>query len=411
MGPGGIKVRKFEVAILNRALIWCGLAISLMFGFQNCADPLDIANSDSVSYNSQLPFAFDTEIDTLAYMSCSGLESDFDPRAFFTFKAGAYGIGSGIRLTPEYQAATKSFTAGQRADSLSQSEKNTGASLQFAIRQRNDIQAVLASGSSLQENKDFANILAPLDSPLIAERLVSLGENERISYFSGISGLTGRKVEAAVRFLDSEVSAASLRDNLRDAGLLTLTYTGDLQANGVIARSPDPNDRKRGFGKGYQVDFSMGLGNSLNSNNTTPYPIFTRGIHRVINSVQEVDLLRRSPTEGNLRPWDCPTEYKFLIARSEDVGFDIGKVRCTRVIDPLTPSDKDRVALQAIRRVLRPEDWWVDLGNRCVIPKQSNGNCYGRSTTQTPINIKYDGGDCTTTGLSCPHYVSVCTRQ
>lgn len=407
MGPGWIKVRKFEVAIVKRALFWCGLAIFLMFGFQNCADPLDIADTDSLSYNSQLPFAFDTEIDTLAYMSCSGLESDFDPRAFFTFKAGAYGIGSGIRLTPEYQAATKNFTAGQRADSLNESEKNTGASLQFAVRQRNDIQAVLASSQTLQENRDFANILAPLDSPLIAERLVSLGESERISYFSGISGLTGRMVEAAVRFLDSEVSAASLRDNLRDAGLLALTYTGDLQAGGVIARSPDPNDRKRGFGKGYQVDFSMGLGNSFNS--VTPHPIFTRGIHRVINSVQEVDLLRRSPAEGNLRPWDCPTENKFLIARSEDV--DAAKVRCSRVIDPLTPSDKDRATLQAIRRVLRPEDWWVDLANRCVIPKQSNGNCYGRSTTQTPINIKYDGGDCTATGLSCPHYVSVCIRQ
>lgn len=408
LGLNWIKMRQSRASEFRLATSAFALTVLLLFVFQNCADPLDLANQDSTSFASTLPFAYDTEIDTIAYMSCSEMGTDYNPRAFFTIRAGGYGVGSGLRLSGPYLSATSNFTPGQRADSLAQNETNANTVLQLSVRQRSDPQSVLASsgGGSVQENKDYSNMLAPLDSPAIAERLVSLGETDRIHYFTGVPGLSGRLLEGNVRYLDSEVAAGSVRENLRDAGMLTVTYTDGMQANSIAAKTPDSTDRKKAYGKGYQLDFRMGFG--IDKANASNRPVFTRGIHRVINSIQEVDLQRRSPAEANLRPWDCSNTYTFIIVRPEDV--DGGKTACLRMADPLTPSTADRPALEAIRRVLRPEDWWIDLGRKCVMPKQSNGFCYGRDT-QGKLDIKYDGGDCSTTGLSCPHYVSVCVRQ
>ena len=170
----------------------------------------------------------------------------------------------------------------------------------------------------------------------------------------------------------------------------------------------DDNDKKKAYGRGYQVDFRMGLGIELASSSARP--IFTKGIHRVINSIQEVDLLKRSASEADIRPWSCPTENSFIVVRSEDI--TAAKVNCARTLDPLTPTEKDRASLTALRRVLRVEDWWIDLERRCIIPKSTDANCYGTMpTTTTPPTVKYDGGDCTANGFLCPHYVSVCVRQ
>lgn len=407
LDKGWIKIRQMLTRNRRGALHVLGLISLCLIIFQNCAEPLDIASQDSLSFNSQLPFAFDSTIDTIAYMSCSDVGTDFDSRAYFSFRAGAYGDNSGIRLTDDYLAATANFTPGQRADGLATSDKNAGAQLQMSIRQRSDLQSMLSSGSSIQENKDYTNILASLDSPLIAERLAGLGAGQRINYFSGISGLSGRLLEGSIRFFDSEVSSASMRDNLRDSGLLTFTYVSDL-AGGVEARGPDQTDHKKVYGKGYQVDFRMGHG--IDRFNSALRPVFTRGIHRVINSVQEIDLQKRSPTEANIRPWTCDNDNSFLIIRPEDLAQ--ARVVCTKTLDPVAPAtEADRLTLQALRRVLRPEDWWIDLSRRCVIPKQSNGNCYGRPSTTSTTTVKYDGGDCTTTNYMCPHYVSVCLRQ
>lgn len=408
LGVNWIKLRQNKSWVLRLGTLAGVLSFLLLFVFQNCADPLDLANQDSLSFTNQLPFAFDTELDTIAYMSCSEMGTDYNSRAFFTFRVGAYSGNSGLKFSNDYIAATKNFTPGQRADALPESEINAAATLQLSVRQRSDAQSMLAAsgGGSVSENKDYSNMLAPLDSPAIAERLAALPEDQRIHYFSGVSGLQGRLVEGSLRFMDSEVAAGSVRDHLRDAGLLTLTYTDALTSGGIAARSPDPEDRKKAFGKGYQVDFRMGFG--IDPGNASARPVFTRGVHRVINSIQEVDLQRRSPTEANIRPWDCSNSYTFVIVRPEDV--DSAKTACLRSPDPLNPTAEQKPALEAIRRVLRPEDWWVDLGRRCVMPKQSNGVCYGKDTNST-LDIKYDGGDCTAGDLSCPHYVSVCLRQ
>ena len=408
LGTFWIKMRQNRGWVMRLATTAGTLTFLLLFVFQNCADPLDLANQDSLSFTNQLPFAYDTELDTIAYMSCSEMGTDYNSRAFFTFRAGAYGANTGLRFSDSYLSATKNFTPGQRADALAQSEINASSILQLSVRQRSDAQSMLASsgGGSVQENKDYSNLLAALDSPAIAERLASLSENNRINYFSGVSGLSGRLIEGSLRYMDSEVAAGSVRDHLRDVGLLTLTYTDVMQTGGIAAKSPDNNDRKKAYGKGYQIDFRMGFG--IDKNNATNRPVFTRGIHRVINSIQEVDLQRRSPTEANLRPWDCSNSYTFIIVRPQDV--DSVKTACLRVADPLNPTAQDRPALEAIRRVLRPEDWWVDLSRRCVMPKQSNGFCYGRDTNGS-LDIKYDGGDCIGDGISCSHYISVCVRQ
>ncbi|MCB0362992.1 MAG: hypothetical protein KDD35_09720, partial [Bdellovibrionales bacterium] len=219
----------------------------------------------------------------------------------------------------------------------------------------------------------------------------------------GISGLSVRLLEGSLRFMDSEVSASSLRRNLLESGILTLTYLDDLQSGGTAARRPAADDRKKAFGRGYQMDFRLGFG--LSGLGKVSY---TKGVQRVVNSLREVDLQKRSATEISQSSWACSSETVFMIVRPEDLGKT---VFCNKTLDPLAPLDKDRLALESLRRVLRPEDWWVDLDRRCIIPKQNIGSCYGNENPQQPLNIKYDGGDCIAEGKSCPHYVSICVRQ
>ena len=407
-----------SIKLLQKILSWRAVlpsvVIILIFVFQNCSEPLEISEQDSSSYLSTLPFAFDTELDTIAYMSCSNMGTDYNSRAYFTIRAGAYFSGSGIKISDEYLQATSNFSPSRRVEGLQESGLNSAAQLQIALRSRSELSSYITGSQSgdATEGRDYSNLVAPLDSPAIAERLITqtqYSDAQRINYFSGISGLGGRLVEGDLRFLDSETTAGSVRDHLRSTAFLSLTYGDGLAADDLHAlKMPDESDRRRAYGKGYQIDFRMGFG--VDNTNATNRPIYTKGIHRVINSIQEVDLLRRTPTEADIRPWTCSNNSTFIIVRPEDV--DAGKVTCLRFSDPVNPTGNDKIALTALRQVLRAEDWWVDLGRRCVIPKQGNGSCYGSvANNSTPINVKYNGGDCTAAGQTCPHYVSICLRN
>ena len=69
-----------------------------------------------------LPFAYDAQIDTLAYMSCSEMaEGSYEPRAYFTFRAGAYSSSTGgLGMTPDFFAQTQYYTNTDRGNSLSE---------------------------------------------------------------------------------------------------------------------------------------------------------------------------------------------------------------------------------------------------------------------------------------------------
>jgi hypothetical protein len=87
-----IKMRHFLTIIFLIAIV-----VSVPMLYQNCSQPL-AERADASSVAATAPFAFESRVDHLAYMSCSNMPSGYDPTAYFTFRAGAYTEGNGIRL-------------------------------------------------------------------------------------------------------------------------------------------------------------------------------------------------------------------------------------------------------------------------------------------------------------------------
>ena len=94
---------------------------------------------------------------------------------------------------------------------------------------------------------------------------------------------------------------------------------------------------------------------------------------------------------------------KFRVVRPEDV--KAGRVVCAIAPDPAIPTSD----LLIVRNQFRVEDWYVDMTNRCIMPKKSPSTCYGSGVTTVQYAINQT---CTEGGNpACVHYASVCYRN
>lgn len=353
-------------------LITLGAVVGLVF--QNCADPLGSSSNQS-SFSKSLPFGYDSTVDTIAYMSCSASDAAATSQAIWTLRAGAYGSNSGVRLRQGFIDLTRNFSISNRAAALAQSPANAGSDLQLAIRPASNFQAILtSSGSTGEFGEDYSNLISGLDSSEIATQLASvdLKNPQRINYFSGVSGLNGRNVEGSIRFLKDETEANSVRGFLTNTGLLTATYS-DSTSSPYAAKAPSGSSSI--YGRGYKLQFNF-LG---------PYPYA-----RVISSVQELDLeTGRTPSDSP--QWSCPSQLKLYIKKSCDTDGNIGEDECPCLSD----SASDPALVSQARRVLRVEDWYVNIGAACIKQKTTTSQCYPPNQATS------------VTGL---HFVSICLR-
>ncbi len=384
----------------SQSLRYLGLATSLTLAvlllFQNCSD-MPEEKKDNASLGDSLPFPFETDIDTISYMSCSRTGNGANPRAYFTFRVGAYQAG-GIGLTSGFLSQTGS--AAQRSDILQATNTNAGSFLQLAIRQRNHYQTVLGGSGGVVEGSHYYNFLDSLNAPVIGDRLGALTSGQKINYFSGITGLDGKLVEGSLNFFDGESQAGEVRNYLLNDMVLAMTYSSSgAGSEGYTARAPDMTDISKVYGKGYKVNFRLWSG------------LQGSGINRVLQSATEINL----ETGANIKNWSCSAADAYVIVRAQDAASGA----CSAAADPLpsTLSAANRTRLEKIRRVLRVEDWWVDLNRSCVVPKNnpagSGGACYGTgAAAQTTItySVGASGGATSCDVNTCPHYVSVCTR-
>ncbi|MGE0764332.1 MAG: hypothetical protein AB7N80_13710 [Bdellovibrionales bacterium] len=340
------------------------IILSLVLIFQNCSDPLG-NTKDQSSFAANLPFAYDTTLDTLAYMSCAGGDTAANPQAIWSFRAGAFGANSGIRLRQSYLDMTRNFSISQRAEALGESAQNANAVLQLSIRPADRLQSILSSGGSEGElGEDYATLLGPLDDPAISGKLaaVDLANPVRLNYFSGIAGLSGRSVEGAIRFTRDEGEANSVRGFLAGTSILTATYSAAAVDNND-ARGPAGIAVGSAYGRGYRVQFNYGPGET---------------VARVISAVQELDLENgRLVSDGGA--WSCPAGLQLRIART--------CAECSCSSDTGNP-----VLLAQARRLLKVEHWYINLANRCVVQKSLSQQCY-------PTN-----------SVNNYHFVSICTR-
>ena len=366
--------------------------------FQNCGEQaMSSSQLASQSFKSA-PFAYDATIDTMAYMSCSGMNSSYDPRAFFTFKVGSYTAGSGLSLTTAFQNSLRHYTPSDRVKALQYSDANSGAWLQMSLRQKNNLQNMLVDGGA-EPDQEYYSFLQNLDSEPVANVLVGLSTNSKARYFNAIQDTASRFMEGSIRFLGAEGIASSIRDQFTSQqSLLAMTYTESSDMEDTNARTPSSAANKA-YGMGYLTTFNNEVG-------------VTAGLNRVMGSVREMDLATGATSASHLRNWSCPVEYRFVIVRRSDVvaALNAGQAppcQLTTVDD--TSSQINRNIVEAVRRVLPADYWHLDLANRCVVAKQSmdSFSCYGSRPNNAPA-IAYRATACDAT--NCPHYLSVCTR-
>lgn len=372
--------------------------IGLILVFQNCAqvDPGENDGTSSASsFESGLPFAYDAKLDTLSYMSCSQMVDqavNVEKRAYFSYRAGAYSATTGgLKLTDEFRQATRFYAPADRARLFSTSEKNASTRLSLSIRQASNYQVPWKEGE-FRIGEEIESLLPALDSAVIAGPLSASQPGAMVQYFPGSH--THRLLEGSLRFYNYENTSKLTRDNLDSrASILVAGYQNSSSEMDTALRGPEGQKADKVYGTGYYLRFALPVG-------------YTSGERRVLSpngGVEELDLLTNSIKTAN---WDCGTNYQFMIIRPEDKAA--GVVLCDAMVDRYDNAT-EQAALNAVRRVLRVEDWYVDIKRRCVIPKRTGDYCYG------PLNgraIQYGSASCLNgTTSMCPHFVSVCIKR
>ena len=413
--------------------------------FQNCTTNFEEEQGSVRPSGDIESVAFDTVVDTLAYMSCEGMDTNYHQRAYFTFKAGAYNQGSGIRFTDKYFDWARFENLESRVRRLKETANNLGVYLQMGIHQQGSYLAPLGSGAGIRKQEVYdTNVLGVLSDEIYASQIAKLEEGQRINYFRGLPGFKGKVIEGRLSLVgQGAVAQDSVRNILEGVasqpGLITLGYTrGDLSSGKLLGPDGSAAD-KVAFGHGYRLTFGYGhrydfLGHQIIS----PYVTNNDDLKSrrlSLSAVTELNLNGGQPISE--AQWNCPTEARFMIFRPQEIkknvdGLDLpcgvdmyGDEDLTLLDRKLTDTEK------AISLTLRPEDWSIDFEKRCVVPKRDGGQCYGLQYGVHNSLVNYYGelssgkcghdveieldlnGDSRTEKVSvlCPHYISFCFRN
>lgn len=371
--------------------------------YQNCSEaPLESQDLSSVAATA--PFAYDEKIDQIAYMSCSELDVGDTNTMYFTFKAGAYYSGSGLRLNDSFIYAARNLVTSDKIAALAQSPANGNVYLSMGVRSLGNLQSL---NSIIGRNEHTASFLGALSATPIATPLVSnITNNGGKNYVRTFSATTPElsdiiKLAGNGTVVQNEQVAETIRtllNNQTDA--LTLTYN-KTNADVSIALGPTQNSAASVYGKGFKMNFIKGTGrvsaftdNYVGTINQAPV--------RIMTNVKEFSLLDPNLSEVN---WNCNTNWRFIIVKNP--AADLGtKIVCDKVNQAPTNAAQTET-LTTLRKMLPATDWDIDLTNKCLIPKKTGFKCYTNGTA--PVN--YDGGSCNREGMTCPHYVSICKKS
>lgn len=372
--------------------------IGIFLLFQNCAQVDQGTNSSGSTGNTfetGLPFAYDAKLDTLSYMSCSQMvdqAASVEQRAYYSYRGGAYNPATGgLKMTDEFRQATRFYAPADRARLFAGSDKNASTKLSLSIRQTGNYQVPWKEGE-FRVGEEVESLLPALDSAVIAGPLSASQQGAMLQYFPGAH--SQRLMEGSLRFYNYENTSKLTRDNLDSrASLLVAGYQNSSSEMDPALRGPEGLKPDKVYGTGYYLRFSLPVG-------------YTSGERRVLSAsggVEELDLLTNTVKTAN---WDCSTNYQFMIIRPEDKAA--GTVLCDAVVDRYDNAT-EQAALNALRRVLRVEDWFVDIKKKCIMPKRTGDYCYGPLSGRT---VQYGTATCLNgTTTMCPHFVSVCIKR
>jgi hypothetical protein len=401
--------------------------VGVSFLFQNCSQPASGGGSNSISSQAaDIKFAYDSNIDQIAYMSCNNMGTGaIDNSTYFTLRAGAY-RSAGIKLKDEFFEAMRKKPQDRLPEFLAASPENLGTNLQLAIRTNANYQQTVSNDARLVKGRDFDTLFAELGTEDMSDLLVSQWRRSntsnvdmRMKYLRD-GTVAGKRIEGQMAFVNGFNMANSIRTGLQNDGFLALTYTHSPDAGGgdsaaVQARSPadfdeTPNSsldaRRTVFGTGYRFQFGQPSHYRALSMAANFPPI-------AIDSIREFNL--EDPTQAGAQ-WICPREMEFRIIRLQDLTAALAPiVDCPMISDGM---NTDQVGLRIVRNSFRVEDWWINMDKRCMIPKrerQANSNCYGVGTSglTAGITVQYNLSapcDFADTTKICTNFASVCYR-
>ncbi len=394
--------------------------------FQNCSQPASTGGSvaQQATTASLMPFAYDATIDQIAYMSCPQLTTgSFDTDTYFSYRVGAY-RNAGMKFSDTFLTTYGTQPITTLTNTVSQSAANANTNLQLAIRSPANLNSVVSSSGSPVQGIDFYNMYASLGSVETTTALYNSSYNTITNLPTEVRSRTlragnkiGLHMEGTLQLGISEAQASSLRDDYFNTtqAVLALTYVepvagGSSAASTTNVRSPatafpttQMTNASQAYGLGFQLHFAqptynglagvglLGLSTTGTRTQQGSYP------DNVLTAVTEENLLNNG-TAGT-GTWVCPTDLQFRIVRN---GLDItqpapgatptdGTIPCARMPDP--DSSVMSNDLQIARNSLRVEDWYIDMADHCIIPKNINGSCYG--------TLNYVNYDFTNTAIGC----------
>ena len=378
-----------------------GLAV-LVLAFQNCSQPADVdAQAVAASEAAKIEFGYDTSIDQISYMSCAVAEpGTFDGGAYYSFRFGAY-RSAGLRLNDSFRLNHGKKPPEKQASLLTESPANTATNIQFAIRQLANFQVMYTATGTSVRGQDYVNILEALGTYDLSDLLVRLDPAARVKYLRN-GTVFGTRMEGSLYFTRNPTLANSIRTALRNDAMLAQTYShaGQGSTSDTLARSPRDvvensaaNPYTQVYGRGYNLKFAQPTVGATASNANFP--------NVIMREVSELNLVSTSDRTG-LSTWTCPDTMRFRIVRPEDVKAN--RVTCAMAPDPAILTQD----LSIVRNQLRVEDWYVDMTNRCVVPKKAPATCYGNVAS-----VQYDITQTCSEGVdgACVSFVRTCYRN
>lgn len=393
--------RRWRVAYSAAALAVS--AAVMVVGFQNCSEPVPVdSKKAAASAAAKIEFAYEATIDQISYMSCAVAEpGTYDGGAYFSFRFGAY-RNAGLRLTDSFRLNNGKKPIDKQAELISDSPANTLTNVQFAIRQLTNFQVMYTSTGSSVKSQDYVNVLEPLGTLDLSDLLVRIDPSQRIKYLRN-GTVFGSRLEGSLYFTKNPTLAKSIRTALTNDAMFAQTYshTPVGATNDTLARSPRDvvegsaaNPYTQVYGRGYNLKFSQPVVGATPANANFP--------NVIMSSVSELNLVSSSDRSG-LGTWTCPDTLRFKIVRPEDVKAN--KVTCAMAPDPAILTQDLSIA----RNQLRVEDWYIDMVNKCIVPKKAPATCYG-SAVKT---VQYDVTQTCQEGVdaACVSFASVCYRQ
>lgn len=388
----------------KRAVVAAGLSALLASG---CTSPVDTSDTDVVAAAAKtLDFSYDATVDQFTHMSCTNLTMSnplpYNGSAYFTYRTGAY-YNAGVTLKDSFYTTLKKYAFDRQAEILAESAANTNTVLQFALRSRENRQAIkVRTGTSAVANQDYMNMLSELGDQDSALTFVRNPSGARIKHMRNGS-VGGYALEGSLYFTQGAAAVQDTRDFAQGigaggAGMLAITYTNgsDFSARSAadVVAGSKVNKTYSVYGRGYIPTFSQPAVAGLYSG----YP------KNVFSTMTETSL--DGTTLSPAPVWSCPTSLQLRIVRAEDAGKVAGAMDCVRKTDSVPMSAE----LKMVRNTLKVEDWYVDLDHKCIIPKHAGLGCYG-----TVTDIKYSMGDTCGTDANgnsnCVQYASTCYRN